>query len=51
MTPNVKEAIQDKGDYIFISTGRPYDFLSQAILDFGFDGFILTNRAQVMRET
>lgn len=51
MTPKVKEAIrslQDKGHYIFISTGRPYAFLSQAILDFGFDGFILTNGAQVM---
>lgn len=37
-----------KGHYVFIATGRPYAFLSQAILDFGFDGFILANGAQVI---
>ena len=51
ITPKVKKAIRDlqsNGDYVFIATGRPYAFLSQAILDFGFDGFILTNGAQVI---
>ena len=51
ITPRVKEAIrklQANGDYVFIASGRPYAFLSQAILDFGFDGFILTNGAQVI---
>lgn len=51
ITPTVKKAIrylQSNGDYAFIATGRPYAFLSQAILDFGFDGFILTNGAQVI---
>lgn len=51
ITPRVKaviRAIQAKGDYVFIATGRPYAFLSQAIIDFGFDGFILANGAQVI---
>lgn len=51
ITPNVKKAIrrlQASGDYVFIATGRPYAFLSQEILEFGFDGFILTNGAQVI---
>lgn len=51
ITPKVKEAIhslQSAGHYIFIATGRPYAFLSQAILDFGFDGFILANGAHVI---
>ena len=46
MSEKVKNAIyslQKKGHYVFIATGRPYAFLSQAILDFGFDGFILAN--------
>ncbi len=51
ISPRVKETIrklQANGDYVFIATGRPYAFLSQAILEFGFDGFILTNGAQVI---
>ncbi len=47
----VKQAIrrlQQEGHYAFIATGRPYAFLSEAILSFGFDGYILTNGAQVM---
>ncbi len=51
ITPNVKKAIrslQSSGNYVFIATGRPYAFLSQAILDFGFDGFILTNGAHII---
>lgn len=51
ISPKVKTVIrslQSKGDYVFIATGRPYAFLSQAILEFGFDGFILANGAQVI---
>nr|WP_307992807.1 HAD family hydrolase [uncultured Niameybacter sp.] len=51
LTPKVKDAIRDlqaRGHYVFIATGRPYAFLSEAILNFGFDGFILTNGAQVI---
>lgn len=49
--PSVKSAIrslQKRGHYVFIATGRPYAFLSQAILNFGFDGFILSNGAYVL---
>lgn len=51
MTSKVKESIrslQKEGHYVFIATGRPYAFLNKAILDFGFDGFILANGAQVI---
>lgn len=50
ITPRVKEAIralQAKGNYVFIATGRPYAFLNEAIRNFGFDGFVLTNGAYV----
>ena len=50
MTPSVKKAIRAlkaNGDYVFIATGRPYAFLSETLLNFGFDGFVLTNGAQV----
>jgi len=50
ITHKVKKAIralQANGDYVFIASGRPYAFLSEALLNFGFDGFILTNGAQV----
>lgn len=45
---DVKKSIKDlqaKGNYVFIATGRPYAFLSEEILNFGFDGFILANGA------
>ncbi|WP_160672303.1 HAD family hydrolase [Clostridium sp. C8-1-8] len=50
ITPRVKRAIrqlQAKGNYVFIATGRPYAFLNEVLLDFGFDGFVLTNGAYV----
>ncbi|MDF2503549.1 HAD family hydrolase [Clostridium sp.] len=50
ITPRVKKAIralQAKGDYVFIATGRPYAFLNEALRNFGFDGFVLTNGAYV----
>ena len=48
--PRVKKAIrslQENGDYVFIATGRPYAFLNETILNFGFNGFVLTNGAHV----
>ena len=51
ITPRVKKcikALQNDGNYIFIATGRPYAFLSNELLEFGFDGFVLTNGAQVI---
>ena len=50
ITPRVKKAIralQADGDYVFIATGRPHAFISEALLNFGFDGFVLTNGAHV----
>ncbi|MDO5517414.1 MAG: HAD family hydrolase [Clostridium sp.] len=49
--PNVKKAIrnlQSQGHYVFIATGRPYAFIYDNLLDFGFDGLILANGAQVI---
>ena len=51
MTPIVKDSIrslQKEGHHVFISTGRPYAFLSKSILDFGFDGYILANGSHVI---
>ena len=50
ITPRVKKAIsalQINGNYAFIATGRPYAFLNEALCNFGFDGFVLTNGAYV----
>ncbi|QAT39715.1 HAD family hydrolase [Clostridium sp. JN-9] len=50
ITPAVKKAIrelQNEGNYVFIASGRPYAFISSEILNFGFDGYIFTNGAQV----
>ncbi len=46
MTPAVKKSLkklQENNNKIFIATGRPYAFLCEDILNFGFDGFILMN--------
>lgn len=51
ITPKVRNAIkkiQEDGNYVFIASGRPYAFISQDLLNFGFDGFILTNGANVI---
>ena len=51
ISPKVKQIIKDiqrRGDYAFIATGRPYGFLPNSILDFGFDGFILANGAHII---
>lgn len=53
MTPRVKKAIrelQNRDDYVFIASGRPYAFISKELLNFGFNGFIFTNGSQVIVE-
>ena len=40
--------LQEAGHYAFVATGRPYSFIEQGLLDFGFDGFVLMNGAVVM---
>lgn len=50
ITPRVKKAIralQEKGNYVFIASGRPHAFINEALYNFGFDGFILNNGAYV----
>ena len=51
ITPAVKQAInmlKSKGHYVFIATGRPFAFLGQEILNFGFSGFVLNNGSNVI---
>jgi len=51
LTDKVKSAIHKlkrAGHYIFIATGRPYAFLQTELLNFGFDGFVMSNGAAVM---
>ena len=53
ISPRVKKYIkilQNEGNYVFIATGRPYAFIYKELLDFGFDGLVLTNGAQVIIE-
>ncbi|MEQ8156649.1 MAG: HAD family hydrolase [Clostridiaceae bacterium] len=44
---NAIRALQAKGNYVFIATGRPYAFLNDDLRNFGFDGFVLTNGSYV----
>ena len=39
---------KDAGNYIFIASGRPIEFLDPAIMTVGFDGFVLMNGAVVL---
>ncbi|MBU3160937.1 HAD family hydrolase [Clostridium frigoris] len=51
ITKGVEKSIRElqaQGNYIFIATGRPYAFISEELLKFGFDGFVFTNGAQVV---
>ena len=51
ISPVVRQAIYDlkaAGHYVFVATGRPYAFVSKMLWDFGFDGFVLSNGAQVV---
>ena len=46
LTEEVRTALkklQTTGNLIFIATGRPYAFLQEEILNFGFDGFVMNN--------
>lgn len=51
ISDRVKKAIKDfqkAGNVAFVSSGRPYAFLNKELLNFGFDGFVLGNGAQVL---
>lgn len=51
ISDRVKKAIKDfqkAGNVAFVSSGRPYAFLNKELLEFGFDGFVLGNGAQVL---
>ena len=51
ISDRVKKAIKDfqkAGNVSFVSSGRPYAFLNKELLEFGFDGFVLGNGAQVL---
>ena len=48
MSDNTRSQIrrlQQDGDYVFLASGRPFAFLYEDLLNFGFDGFILMNGA------
>ena len=49
-TERVRAALQkvkDAGNYIFIASGRPIEFIDPVIMTLGFDGFVLMNGAVV----
>ncbi len=41
-------SLKDDGNYIFIASGRPIEFLDPAIMTLEFDGFVLMNGAVVL---
>lgn len=45
---NALNRLKRAGYYIFIATGRPYAFLQEEILNFGFDGYVLLNGTLVI---
>ena len=44
-TRNQIRRLQHDGDFVFLASGRPFAFLYEDLLQFGFDGFILMNGA------
>lgn len=51
ISPAVRKTIHDlqaAGHYVFVATGRPYAFISPMLWEVGFDGFVLSNGAQVI---
>ncbi len=47
-TKEVLKKVQAQGHLIFVATGRPYAFLDKDVIDFGFDGYVLSNGAVVL---
>ncbi len=45
---NALYALKNSGNYIFIASGRPLDFLDPELVNFGFNGFLLMNGAVVI---
>ena len=51
MSEQVRNALiklKNSGNYIFIASGRPLDYLDPELVNFGFDGFVLMNGAVVV---
>ena len=51
LTPAVSDAIhaaQRKGIRCYVASGRPFSAVSQLIVDTGFDGYVLSNGAQLI---
>ena len=46
-TKIVLRKLQDSGFKLYIASGRPWAFLDQDLISFGFDGYILVNGACV----
>lgn len=46
-TKTVLRKLQDSGFKLYIASGRPWAFLDQDLISFGFDGYILVNGACV----
>lgn len=40
--------LQEKNNKVFIATGRPFAFLCDELLNFGFDGFVLMNGSLIL---
>ena len=39
--------LKDAGHYLFVASGRPLAFISNQVIEAGFDGFVLCNGAHV----
>ena len=39
--------LKEAGHYLFVASGRPLAFISNQIIDAGFNGFVLCNGAHV----
>lgn len=42
--------IKEKGNHLFIATGRPYAFVNEYLTSLNFDGFVMANGSHVMVE-
>lgn len=47
-TKKALKQLKDDGHYIFIASGRPYCYLMDELLEFDFDGYILSDGAYVL---
>ena len=47
---NSIKKLQEKNNKVFVATGRPFAFLYEDLLNFGFDGFILMNGSLILNK-